>query len=296
MIRRTVEIASAARLRVHLSQLVICQDGQNHTVPFEDIGFLILDNPQTACSQSVFRLCAEHNVAVIITDQKHLPTSLLLPLNAHSTQGKTMHMQAATPKEVQDALWQQLIQAKITAQVTALYTAHGVENARLIRLAKTVKPNDQGNNEGQASRIYFKLMFGENFKRDQTGATDTNILLNYGYSVIRTACARALMGAGLHPAFGLHHHNQYNVFCLADDIVEPLRPLVDQRVVKLSQSESSNSLDRHTKNHLLELLENPVSIKKRNLPLMSALAMYCSGLRETLESHGGKLAIPTAIV
>ena len=294
-IRRTIEVGSAAHLRVNLAQLVISRDGDEHSIPFEDIGFLILDNAQITSSQSVFHHCAKHNVALIITDEKHLPASLLLPLDVHSTQGKTMRKQAMTPEELQHKIWQQLIKAKITAQATALSATHGIENTRLIRLAKTVRPNDEGQNEGQASRIYFKLLFGKDFKRDQGGSSDVNILLNYGYSLIRTASARALMGAGLHPAFGIHHHNQYNVFCLADDIVEPLRPLVDRCVVKLSQAETFNGLDRYTKNQLLEILGNPVLIKKRKLPLMSALAMYCSSLRKILETYKGRLTIPVAI-
>lgn len=295
MIRRTIEVGSSAHLRVNLAQLIINRDGEEHSIPFEDIGFLILDNPQITCSQSVFRHCAKHNVALLITDEKHLPASMLLPLDVHSTQGKIMRMQAITPEELQHKLWQQIIKAKIAAQAAALSATHGIENARLLRLAKTVLPNDEGQNEGQASRIYFKLLFGKDFKRDQDGSSDVNILLNYGYSLIRTACARALMGAGLHPAFGIHHHNQYNIFCLADDIVEPLRPLVDRCVVELSQGEPFNGLDRYAKNHLLEILSGPVFIKKRKLPLMSALATYCSSLRKILETHKGRLAIPVAI-
>ena len=294
MIRRTIEIASAAQLRVGMAQLVINRDGEEHSVPFEDIGFLILDNPQITCSQGVFRHCAKYNVALIITDEKHLPASLLLPLDVHSTQGRTMRMQAMTPEALQHNLWQQIIKAKITAQAAALSETHGIKNARLLRLTKTVLPNDKSHNEGQASRIYFKLLFGKDFKRDQDGSNDVNILLNYGYSLIRTACARALMGAGLHPAFGIYHHNQYNVFCLADDIVEPLRPLVDRCVVELSRAEEFNGLDRYAKNQLLEILSSLVLIKKRKLPLMSALTTYCSSLRKILESHKGRLAIPAA--
>ncbi len=294
MIRRTIEIGSPAYLKVKLSQLLVQRDGEEHSIPFEDIGFLILDNPQITCSQSVFRHCADHNVALIITDEKHLPTSLLLPLDVNSTQGKIMRMQATIPEELQHSLWQQLIKAKIIAQATALAATHNINNARLLRLAKTVQPDDKGNNEGQASRIYFKLQFGHDFKRAQDGSSDINMLLNYGYSVMRTACARALMGTGLHPAFGIHHHNQYNVFCLADDIMEPLRPLVDRCVAELSQAESFDGLDRAAKNHLLALLSKPVSIKKRNLPLMSALATYCASLRKILETRKGRLAVPVA--
>ena len=292
MIRRTIEVSSAAHLRVHLNQLIIRNDEGKHSVPFEDIGFLILDNPQITCSQSVFRHCSEQNVALVITDEKHLPASLLLPLDVHSTQGKIMRMQASTPPPVQHVIWQQIIRAKIDTQATVLNAVHGTRSARLERLAKTVQPADAGNHEAQASRIYFKSLFGANFKRDQESTGGINILLNYGYSLVRTACARALMGAGLHPAFGVHHHNQYNAFCLADDVVEPLRPLVDRRVAELSRAETFDGLDRDAKNDLLALLRAPVLIKKRELPLMSALTMYCSSLRKVLETHWGKLSIP----
>lgn len=295
MIRRTIEIASAAHLRVSLSQLIIKNDEGEHSVPFEDIGCLILDNPQITCSQSVFRYCAKHNVALVITDEKHLPASSLLPLDVHSTQGKIMRMQASAPEDVQYIIWQQIIKAKISAQEAALVTLYGIKNTRLSRLAKTVQPADVSNNEAQASRIYFKLLFDKDFKRDQDSSSDTNIFLNYGYSLIRTACSRALMGAGLHPAFGVRHHNQYNVFCLADDVMEPLRPLVDRCVVELLRTEVSNGLDRNAKNCLLEVLNAPVLVKKQKLPLISALAMYCSSLRRILETHKGKLTIPVAV-
>ncbi len=295
MIRRTIEVVSRAHLRVKLKQLIIQNDEGEHSVPFEDIGFLILDNPQITCSLSVIRHCAKENVALIITDEKHLPASLLLPLDVHSTQGKIMRMQATTPEEVQHVIWQQIIQVKINAQSAVLIGVHGIKNARLERLAKTVQPADVRNHEAQASRIYFKLLFGKDFKRDHNNSNDINILLNYGYSLIRTACARALMGAGLHPAFGIHHHNQYNVFCLADDIMEPLRPLVDRCAVELSQAESFSGLGRNEKNGLLGVLSIPVLLKKRELPLMSALSMYCASLRKILETHKGKLHIPVIV-
>lgn len=295
MIRRTIEIVSEAHLRVSLSQLIIRNDEGEHSIPFDDIGFLILDNPQITCSQSVFRHCAKQNIALIVTDEKHLPTSLFLPLDAHTTQGKIMRMQASTPVQVHQVIWQQIIQAKINMQAAVLTSIHGITSARLQRLAKTVQPDDAKNHEAQASRIYFKSLFGTNFKRDQDGSSDINILLNYGYSLIRTACSRALMSAGLHPAFGIHHHNQYNTFCLSDDIMEPLRPFIDQRVAKLSQAEIFNGLDRNAKSNLLEVLSDPVLIKKRKLPFMGALTMYCASLRKVLETRKGKLTIPVMV-
>lgn len=293
MIRRTLEVGSKARLRVKLNQLIVHNDEGEQTIPFEDIGFLILDNPQIICSQSVFRHCARENVALIVTDERHLPTAILLPLDVHSTQGKIMRIQASTPEQVQNMIWQQIIQAKISMQAAVLNAVHDLKSARLERLAKTVQPGDATNHESQASRIYFKSLFGKDFKRDQSGSNNINILLNYGYTLMRAACSRALMGAGLHPAFGVHHHNQYNVFCLADDVMEPLRPIVDRCVVELSQAETSTGLNRETKGDLLALLSAPVLMKKRQRPLMSALAIYCASLRKILEKQKGKLSIPS---
>ena len=207
-----------------------------------------------------------------------------------------MRMQALTPESVQRDLWQQIIQAKINAQSAVLAAARGIENARLQRLAKTVLPGDSKNHEAQASRIYFKALFGEDFRRNQTGTDDMNLFLNYGYSLIRAACARALMGAGLHPAFGIHHHNQYNVFCLADDVMEPLRPLVDRAAINLVQENGASAgLNRDTKNSLLAVLNVPVTLKKRELPLMSSLVMYCASVRKILKNHKGKLSIPAVV-
>lgn len=292
MIRRTIEVSSAAHLRVSLGQLIIQNEQGRHSIPFDDIGFLILDNPQITCSQSVFRHCARQNTALIVTDEKHLPASQLLPLDAHTIQGRIMRMQASTPEQVHHLIWQQIVRAKISMQSAVLTSVQGITSARLQRLAKTVPLNDTANHESQASRIYFKSLFGKGFKRDRDESGGTNTLLNYGYSLIRAACSRALMGAGLHPAFGIHHHNQYNAFCLADDVMEPLRPLIDHRVAKLSQAETFSGLDRNAKNDLLEVLSTPVLIKKRKLPCMSALGMYCASLRKVLETHKGRLAIP----
>lgn len=295
MIRRTIEISSKAHLRVRLQQLVVENDSGKHSIPFEDIGFLILDNPQITCSQHVIRYCAKENIALIATDERHIPASLLLPLNAHSTHGKIMRMQASVNEKSKQALWKQIVQAKIKAQSRVVTKVRNINNARLERLIKLVQPGDKRNCEAQASRIYFKLIFGDDFKRDYTNKSpdNTNVLLNYGYSLIRAACARALMGSGLHPAFGIHHHNQYNVFCLADDIMEPLRPLIDWKVVELLHRKEFNGLGRDEKNYLLETLIFPVLMQKRELPLMSALPVYCSNLRKILETHSGNLCIPT---
>ena len=295
MARRTIEVSSEARLKVRLNQLIVEKHDGQHSIPFEDIGFLILDNPQTTLSQSVIHHCAQENIGLIVTNEKHLPTSLLLPLEAHSTQGKIMRLQSSITEDVKHVIWQQIIQAKILAQSEVLIKVHGIQDARLIRLATSVQPADIGNHEAQASRIYFKLLYGRSFRRDYKTPDNINILLNYGYSLVRAACARALMGTGLHPAFGIHHHNQYNTFCLADDMMEPLRPLIDKRVVDLSRANTFTGLGRNEKNYLLETLSAPVLMQKRKTPLMSALTSYCSNLREILENRKRRLRVPTAI-
>lgn len=294
MIKRIIEISSSAYLYIKNSQLIIDKETQTHRVPFEDIGFLILDNPRITASQAVFRLCAVHNVALIVTDDKHLPAAMLLSMEAHSTQGKIVRMQVAVAKETQQQIWQQIVAAKIAAQSYVVEKVTGYTNAQLQHLAINVTLADKGGNESQAAKIYFALLFGKTFRRSHQGSHGVNALLNYGYTLVRSACARALMGAGLHPAFGIQHHNQYNMFCLADDIMEPLRPLVDIKVFDyLRENTIPSQINSEQKYALLEILSTPLLLKKRKIALMVALGEYCASLRKVYEKGKGQLTIPT---
>lgn len=292
MISRVVEIGSAAHLHAAHGQLVIKRpDEANASVPFEDLGLLILDSPAITHTQAVLRQCMSHDVGVVITDDKHLPTAMLLPMQGHSLQSRTLAQQAALSLPTSKRIWKSIVHAKILEQARTL------ENCRagsgpLPAMACRVRSGDPDNIEAQAARAYWQRLFGVGFRRDQDGE-GINAALNYGYAVIRSAVARAVCGAGLHPSFGLMHHNQYNAYCLADDLVEPLRPLVDEHVYRsFHETDIGDELTVDQRHALLEVLLQSVLLGKRKLPLLSALHAYTASLRREIEGQRGSLEIP----
>ena len=162
---------------------------------------------------------------------------------------------------------------------------------RLEHLSAAVKSGDPSNIESQAARIYWGTLFGPTFRRDRT-EEGINALLNYGYTVMRAAVARALVGTGLHPSLGIHHRNQYNSFALADDLLEPLRPLVDIQVFQLASEGKEKNLDVEQKKSLLECLSWQVYMKEEKNPLMVALHEYAAGVRRTLAGEIKQPLIP----
>ena len=291
-IKRILEVSSAAHLSCQQQQLKIkIQDQDTKSVPIEDIGFLILDNLQITHTQYLLAECLACNVAIITCDSKHMPTGMLMPLQGHTLQSRIMQKQACVPQEIKQEVWRQIISAKITAQQRTLeMCARG--HPALSRLAQNVLPGDPNNCEAQAARIYFPALFGEKFQRDQD-ADGLNAFLNYGYAILRSACARALSGAGLHLTLGIHHKNQYNPMCLADDHMEPLRPMVDAHVHQYIQTNGSVELDRQARTHLVGWLATNCTVGKRNnVPLMVALEEYCASLRAALFDEIKHIKIP----
>lgn len=291
MIKRIVEIGNPARLSLSNQQLVIERQGQGTaTVPVEDLGLLILDHQGIAYTQAVMSACWKHNVHVLLCDDKHLPGAVLLPLDGHSLQSRTMAQQIKISEPVRKRLWQAIVRAKITGQARTLQSTKGSAGP-LLAMAAKVRSGDPSNVEAQAARFYWQQLFGEDFRRGND-EEHLNGLLNYGYAIVRTACARALVGAGLHPSFGLHHHNQYNSFCLADDLVEPLRPQVDMTVYRLGRNGVKEGLTKEHKQSLLELLARTCSIGSLRLPLMESLHHYAASLRQVMCGEDRHLAIP----
>lgn len=291
MIKRIIEVGSPARLSLANQQLVIERQGQDTaTVPVEDLGLLILDHQGIAHTQAVFTACSKHNSLVLLCDDKHLPGAILLPLDSHSLQSRTMAQQIKISEPVRKRLWQAIIRAKINGQARTLQTVRGSAGS-LPALAEKVRSGDPSNVEAQAARCYWQELFGEDFRRGND-EEQLNGLLNYGYAIVRAACARALVGTGLHPSFGLHHHNQYNSFCLADDLVEPLRPMVDLTVYRLRQNGVADGLTKEHKQSLLEVLAQTCTIGDLRLPLMEALHHYTASLRKVMCGETRCLAIP----
>ncbi|HHT9159439.1 MAG: hypothetical protein A3D13_07480 [Planctomycetes bacterium RIFCSPHIGHO2_02_FULL_40_12] len=292
MIKRIVEISNPALLSLKNQQMVVDREGfESATVPIEDIGVLILDHPQISHTQGLLAACSENNVAVLICNMKHLPGGILLPLEGNSLHSRTIAQQAQITEPTRKRLWQAIVRAKIREQAKVLLHATG-DSSPLPAFATRVKSGDPDNIEAQAARIYWQRLFGSTFRRDYE-APGINSLLNYGYAVMRAAVARAIVSTGLHPSMGLHHHNQYNSFCLADDLLEPLRPAVDLKVYELFKMLPEEIvLSLENKRALLEILSADCIINDQRLPLMTSLHHYAASVRKAICGEHKSVEIP----
>lgn len=302
MIKRTVEISTnGCYVHTKDEQLLIEKDGfKVGSIPIEDLGVLILDSPQLTISSSVMRSLAEENVAVIFTDSKHLPSSLTIPFSANSIQTKVLNEQIAISLPTKKRLWSAIISQKIANQARSLEICGG-DGTALKEISNRVRSGDPENLEAYAAKIYWKKLFGDEFRRDRE-AVDHNMFLNYGYAIVRAATARAIVGTGLHPSLGINHKNQYNPFPLADDLVEPLRPFVDVQVFRIVNDlipggdrfrvDGELTLTRDAKQVLLGLLADECEFDGRKSPLLVALGNYAASVKQVMLGESEKLLLP----
>ncbi len=300
MIKRTVEISSGAtHISVSRKQLVLKRDGDKiGQIPCEDIGVVIVDQPATTCSLSALSSLMNVNAAFIICGPDHLPQGMLIPFSDHTQLVSRLHTQIDAPKPLQKRLWKQIVKAKILAQADNLQ-ADSAPWRLLKNLASGVKSGDVSNVEAHAAKIYWKNWLTcpddggdiENSYRRERYGEPPNGLLNYGYAIMRAAVARALVSAGLQPALGIHHCNRSNPFCLADDLMEPLRPIVDARVRELYYS-GETEVTRFTKEQLLDLLTLRIEYKDHAGPLMVSLHHYVASFVRCLERTDQVMEIP----
>lgn len=230
-------------------------DVKRGQVVIDDMACLILTAPQSTLSKNVLVRLAEEGIPIIISGKNYHPVAYSLPYSAHHQSAKILRWQVTASEPLKKRLWQHLVQQKILHQhrvLSLLETDAGSALKRLQRLAQVTRSGDTNNCEAQAAKIYWQALLPEDTKRDQDGSDFINAALNYGYAIIRAATARALCSAGLNPSLGLHHHNQYNPFCLADDLMEIFRPLVDFHVMAL---EPADSLQPEQKRNLAKLLQ-----------------------------------------
>jgi len=268
-------------------------NAQEQTLPLADIAVLIAAHPQISFSQAVLAGLAEAGGMFIACNEKRMPCAMLLPLENHSTQTERFQAQANLPLPNRKRLWQQVVKAKILAQARLL-RERTERDWGLEMLAATVRSGDPQNVEARAARIYWKNLFGkDDFRRNPEGE-GLNPLLNYGYAIVRAIAARALCAAGLHPSLGIHHHNRYDAFCLADDLMEPFRPLVDRAVAELrEQGEGDPPLDRGTKRAILEALLARFTDEGESRTLFDWVSRTASSLAAAVESGEKKLEIPS---
>jgi CRISPR-associated protein Cas1 len=292
MITRSLLISSAVKLSVKNSQLIVSyldKSEEDKQVPIEDIGYIVLEHQQSIVSMPALNALSDNNVAVIFCNRNHLPASMLLNLDSHSTQSEKFRDQIAASLPLKKNIWQQIITAKIKNQ-SFILNKLGKNGDMLRPLYMNVKSGDSDNKEGTAARLYWRELFGKNFVRDQDGA-DLNTLLNYGYAILRAAVARALMGAGLLPTLGVFHRNRYNAFPLADDVMEPFRPFVDEIVYHLAE-DNIYTLTKEAKATLVKVVYCDTQYNKVTRPLDIGLSMTCASLARYFAKEQKQLDLP----
>nr|WP_319265719.1 type II CRISPR-associated endonuclease Cas1 [uncultured Draconibacterium sp.] len=293
MIKRTLFISNPYYLSLKNKQLQVCERGGMvlKTAPIEDIGFLVLDHPQISFTMKLVEELSEYNVATVFCDSKHMPSSMLLPLDAHHIQSELFRAQIAASEPLKKNLWKQTIEAKVKNQA-GLLDKLGKKSLQLKSISKTIKSGDSDNREGFAARIYWNALLGSNFTRDRYGEPPNNFL-NYGYILLRSAVARALAGSGLLATLGIHHRNRYNAFCLADDIMEPYRPYVDEIAYDLDEKYPETFvLEKEHKAELLQLMTVDVKIGENKRPLMIALSQTTASLARCYAGEQRKIHYP----
>ncbi len=292
MIKRIIDISEQAYLHQQHQQLLIDKNGKTVAkIPIEDIGVLILQHPAIVISQAVVITCQQNNVAIVFCDARHLPYSVLLPISdGNSLHSKIIQQQINLSLPAKKRVWQQIVRHKISGQARVL--KHVGKNAvALERLAENVKAGDPDNLEAQAAQKYWRLLFGDDFRRD-TDAEGINSLLNYGYAIMRAMVARAIVASGLHPALGVQHSNQYNGLCLADDVMEPFRPWVDLRVYQLALDHPELMVNQATKQPFLKLLGESVRWGKQTMPLMVACHYLLADIKRAFDDKNQKIIYP----
>lgn len=298
MIRKVVEISQrSADLSAHNGQLELrFHDAglEKVSVPCEDMGVLVVDNAQVRYAHNALCELAEAGAVVAICGRNHLPAALLMPVSTHTEVSARLHDQIHVKKPVMKRLWRQLVVAKIRAQADNLGQSPAALHLRA--LARRVGSGDPSNVEAQAAKAYWRAWCpssAPSFRREADGTDTLNGMLNYGYAIVRASVARSLVGAGLHPALGVHHANRANPFCLADDLMEPLRPLVDARVRFLFER-GEREVCPVVKRELLGVLTQTVETGETTGPLMTSLERMAASLARCYAGEELCVVIPKA--
>ncbi|MXV50864.1 type II CRISPR-associated endonuclease Cas1 [Pedobacter sp. HMF7647] len=301
MIKKTLHFSNPAYLNLKGKQLqidlphlrVLGEDDSKKSVAIEDIGIVVLDHQQITITQGCLAALLENNAAIITCDRSHMPTGMMLPIDGHDTQSERFRYQIDASLPLKKNLWQQTIQAKILNQAAVL-ALRGIDHENLLRWAREVRSGDPDNYEGRAAAYYWKNVFPKkvDFFRGRDGDPPNN-LLNYGYAILRAIVARALVCSGLLPTLGIHHRNKYNAYCLADDIMEPYRPYVDQIVLRvIDAGENFLELSTGIKSQLLGIATVDVHFEKGRSPLMVGLQTTTASLAKCYEGQHRKISYP----
>ncbi len=282
MLKRTLFFGSPGRLFLERSLLAYESRGidgisEKRTFPPEDLGFIVMESLQLSVTTACLNALAKENIAVVVCDAAHMPSAMLQPFAGNMLAQRHTEAQLRATDALKARLWRQTVKAKITNQAECLKRL-GFPDQRLRVLAESVKAGDVDNAEAVAARYYFQQLSGiETFSRSRDG-DPPNSALNYGYAILRAAVARALTGSGLLCVAGIHHSNQYNPFGLADDIMEPFRPFVDEMVFSSRDFFVESELGKVQKAQLFQLLTADVILGAERRPLLNSISYTSASL------------------
>lgn len=293
MLKQTLVFTNPFRLSLKNAQLVVASremPEETRTIPIEDVGMVIIENQMISVTIPLLNELVDSGVAVVLCDRKGMPHAMLQNMDGNNLQGEFLRNQIEVGEVLRKQLWKQIVEAKIRNQSALLEKQHS-KGALLKPFYMNVKTGDSDNREGIAARLYWGELFGGDFVRDREGG-GVNALLNYGYTVLRAATARALVSAGLTPSLGIFHHNRSNAFPLADDLMEPYRPFVDEVVFHLCQ-EGKLDLNKETKTELLGVLTCDTFFPKVTRPLQIGLSITMASLAKCYAGKQKKLSLPS---
>jgi CRISPR-associated protein Cas1 len=301
MIKRTLYFGNPAYLKCRNNQLEIEIPGaealplkdRTTTIPVEDIGVVILDHSQVTITHHLIHLLLENNVALVTCDDKHLPTGLMLNLNGNTLQQERFEVQIEASLPLKKQLWAQTIETKISNQAKVLKSKN-IKHDNMLYWVSSVKSGDSENHEARAAAYYWQNIFPTDLQFTRGREEDyPNNLLNYGYAILRAITARSLVGSGLIPTLGIHHHNRYNAYCLADDIMEPYRPYVDLIVLDIMKHfPATDELTKEMKAKLLSIATTDVIIGEQSSPLMIGMQQTTASLAKCFTGEIRKIAYP----
>lgn len=307
MIKRTLCFSNPAMLSLSNGQMVVkiidpsrynAATGNKYeptaTIPIEDIGVIVLDHSQITLTHGILNALLANNAAIITCDSRHLPSGLLMPLEGNTLQRERFTDQIEASQPLRKQLWQQTVAQKIRNQAAVLKKTRSCEISNMLAWASSVKSGDSDNLEGRAAAYYWSQMFYDRpgWTRGQDGDWP-NALLNYAYAIIRAMVARALMASGMLPTFGIHHHNRYNAYCLADDIMEPYRPYADMLVMQMMERwPEAEEISTDMKQQLLTLPVADVTIGGQRSPMMVAISQTTASLYKCYSGELRKIVYP----
>jgi CRISPR-associated protein Cas1 len=311
MIKKTLYFSNPAYLSMANKQMLVklpevenadvplaFKEQSKKSIPIEDIGVVILDNKRITITHGLIEALMDNNVAIVTCDSVRMPVGLMLPICGHSTQTEHFREQIEATIPLKKQLWQQTIKAKIKNQAVLLETMRKVDSTHMFRWAENVKSGDPDNYEAQAAAYFWMNIFPEipDFRRHREGIPPNN-LLNYGYAILRAVMARAIISSGMLPSLGIFHRNKYNAYCLADDVMEPYRPVVDKVVIDIVASgKEIAELNQELKQTLLSIPAQDVLMNGKRRPLLVAASQTTASLYKCFSGEFRKIIYPDIII